>query len=402
MTAADWPAGLRDRAGLSSRLRMTSRPNIVEDRALLEAASREPFTGVVTSAGLVRDLFDTPRRTDTSPLLDAAAAYVCALPDEALKEGRFPLDDPSRRQWANPAVNLLRHGLLLEQLDPAARHRALRLIRASLSERGYKSVLDCMHLNRTIGEIRDEVADLNEWLYWFSLYGDPAPSQPWGWQLDGHHVNVNVTVVDGRIVTTPAFLGAEPVGAFAGKYAGTWVLQDEQDRGSALYASLSAAQRSAATVGTEMPADLLTGAGRDNYELNFEGVPFSAFSRAQLALAVELISVYVGRERKDSADLHMAEVLDHLPDTYFAWIGAPNPDGVFYYRVHSPVIIIEFEHARGIMFDNDYHARNHIHTVVRTPNGNDYGRDYLRQHHERFHSGTGSATRSEGVLSHRS
>ena len=402
MTAPDWPAGLRDRAGLSSRLRLTTKPNIIEDRVLLEAASREPFSGVVTPAGLVPGLFPASRRPHPSSLLAAAEAYRSALSGEELERGRFPLDDPSWRQWANPAVNLLRHGLLLEQFDPAARYRALGVVRASLSERGYKSVLDCMHLNRTIGEIRDEVDDLNEWLYWFSLYGDPAPSRPWGWQLDGHHVNVNCAVVDGRLVITPTFLGAEPVAAFAGKYAGTWVLQEEQDRGSALYESLSAAQRAAATVSDELPADLLTGAGRDNYELNYEGIQFSTFDRAQLALAIELISVYVRRERRDSADLHLAQVLDHLPDTYFAWIGAPNPDGVFYYRVHSPVIIIEFEHARGIMFDNDYHARNHIHTVVRTPNGNDYGQDYLRQHHERSHSGPGHATRSEGAISHRS
>jgi hypothetical protein len=260
-----------------------------------------------------------------------------------------------------------------------------------------------MHLNRTIGEIRGEIEDLNEWSYWFSLYGDQEPSQPWGWQLDGHHVNVNCAVVDGRLVLTPTFLGAEPVAAFAGKYSGTWALQDEQDRGSALYESLSTAQRQAATLAAAMPADLITGLGRDNYELNYEGVRLSTFSRAQQALAVELISVYVGRERKDSAALRLAEVLDHLSDTYFAWIGEPNPDGVFYYRVHSPVIIIEFEHARGIMFDNDYHARNHIHTIVRTPNGNDYGRDYLRQHHERSHRRPGESpeTRSESVLSNR-
>ena len=57
-------------------------------------------------------------------------------------------------------------------------------------------------------------------------------------------------------------------------------------------------------------------------------------------------------------------------------------DGVFYYRVHSPVILIEFDHLPGIALDNDYPTRDHIHTVVRTPNGNDYGKDLLRQHRE--------------------
>ncbi|MET7572901.1 DUF3500 domain-containing protein [Streptomyces sp. NPDC005492] len=389
MPYEDWPSGLRNRSGLSSRVRTVAQPNIVRDRERLEAASHEPFRGVTTSAGPVAGLFDRTRGTaDLSAVDGAARTYLDALSDGQRQVTRFPLDDPSRRQWANPSVNLLRHGLLLEDLDATARDRALDVVRESLSESGFQAVLNCMRLNRTIGEIRDEVADLNELMYWFSLYGEPAPSSPWGWQLDGHHVNVNCTVVDGRLVTTPTFLGAEPVAAFDGTFVGTWALQAEQDTGSALYKSLTDVQRAAATLHTDMPPDLFTGAGRDNYELDYQGAPFSTFTPRQLALALDLIAVYVGRERKESAEARMVEVVDHLSETHFAWVGHPNPDGVFYYRVHSPVILIEFEHSRGIMFDNDHHARNHIHTIVRTPNGNDYGQDYLRQHHERFHAGT--------------
>jgi hypothetical protein len=57
---------------------------------------------------------------------------------------------------------------------------------------------------------------------------------------------------------------------------------------------------------------------------------------------------------------------------------------VFYYRIHSPVILIEFDHQRPIALGRSgTPTRNHIHTVVRTPNGNDYGKDLLRQHHQR-------------------
>ena len=75
--------------------------------------------------------------------------------------------------------------------------------------------------------------------------------------------------------------------------------------------------------------------------------------------------------------------------TYFAWMGAVAGDGPFYYRVQSPVVLIEFDHHPGVAFDNVVPSRNHIHTVVRTPNGGDYGLDLLRQHHERFDHRTG-------------
>ena len=61
-----------------------------------------------------------------------------------------------------------------------------------------------------------------------------------------------------------------------------------------------------------------------------------------------------------------------------------SDDAVFYYRIHSPVILIEFDHQRPIGTRHlpapDVPTRQHIHVIVRTPNGNDYGKDLLRQH----------------------
>jgi hypothetical protein len=59
---------------------------------------------------------------------------------------------------------------------------------------------------------------------------------------------------------------------------------------------------------------------------------------------------------------------------------------VFYYRIHSPVILIEFDHQQPValrhLMTPGVPNTAHIHTVVRTPNGNDYGKDLLRQHYQ--------------------
>jgi hypothetical protein len=82
----------------------------------------------------------------------------------------------------------------------------------------------------------------------------------------------------------------------------------------------------------------------------------------------------------------MADVEKHLDETFFAWIGGVTENAVFYYRIHSPVILIEFDHQMPVGTRHLYPAqiptRQHIHVVVRTPNGNDYGKDLLRQHLE--------------------
>ena len=96
-----------------------------------------------------------------------------------------------------------------------------------------------------------------------------------------------------------------------------------------------------------------------------------------------MLGLYIDRAAPGHARVRRDEVLAHEEETYFSWVG--DPEFVFYYRVHSPVILIEFEHQRGVMFDNDVPLPLHIHTVVRTPNGNDYGVDLLRRHHERYH-----------------
>ena len=104
-----------------------------------------------------------------------------------------------------------------------------------------------------------------------------------------------------------------------------------------------------------------------------------------------LLATYTGRIRPGHAEIRYAEVKRHLGETHFAWVGPFDDASPFYYRILSPVILVEFDHQSGIVYDNDKPSRDHIHTVVRTPNGNDYGKDLLRQHyarHDHSHSTT--------------
>jgi hypothetical protein len=90
--------------------------------------------------------------------------------------------------------------------------------------------------------------------------------------------------------------------------------------------------------------------------------------------------VYVGRMCEPHRGLELQRIRAHLAETRFAWIG--DPERVpFYYRIHGPTILIEFDHHSGVFLANAEPEPFHIHTIVRTPNGNDYGMDWLRQHH---------------------
>jgi hypothetical protein len=280
------------------------------------------------------------------------------------------------------------------------RQAILELVRASLSAQGYDKTRDVMRLNRFLGELVGNTRVLGEWSYNFSLFGEPSASEPWGWQLMGHHLALNCLVLEGQMVLSPTFLGAEPNFADAGELAGTRLFQDEERGGLALLLAISAELRGEAilyhsTLGGDLPpgrrhfADQLHlgGAYQDNRIIAYEGVRAASFSPEQRRRLLELVRCYVEPLPDGPRKARMAEVEQHLGETRFCWIGGTDEDSTFYYRIQSPVVMIEFDQHSGVFLTNERPERFHIHTLVRTPNGNDYGADLLRQHYERSHRG---------------
>ena len=114
-------------------------------------------------------------------------------------------------------------------------------------------------------------------------------------------------------------------------------------------------------------------------ELRCDGLPVAAMTPAQRHQFIDLIALYTDRLPLAHAKLRLDEVRRHAGETIFAWIGQFDPASPFYYRIYSPVIFIEFYHQPGVALPNTGYNRRHAHALMRTPNGNDYGRELLRQ-----------------------
>jgi hypothetical protein len=348
-----------------------------------QALLAERFRGVTLGGAAEAGLFPLAGTgVSLAPVLEAALALKSALTKDQWAEARFPIDDRAWREWHNMHTFMLRHGLALHDKDAALRSAVMRLVEASSSAAGYASARNVMRLNGHAGEVTNRPQDFDEWFYWISIFGDPDPSEPWGWQIDGHHLCVSCFIYGDRMVMTPDFRGSEPVFAETGKFAGTRVFEEEESGGLALMNILTPDQRRQAVIGMDLPRDVITTAQVDNYNFDRTGVCCEAMTRGQQEALMAVIETYVGRIRPGHADLRMREVQSRLSDTWFGWIGETGADSPFYYRILSPVILIEFDHLPGIIWDNTEPTRDHIHTIVRTPNGNDYGRDLLRQHYE--------------------
>ena len=366
--------------------------------ARLKAAFAEPFQGISAEGDITPGLFPLQRTgIRSAPAVQAAHQYLARLRRSDFRRLALePLDSPDRRRWTNAFPDWMPAGLWLADLESDERAAALAVIEASLSASGFAQARDAMRINEALGEFINHSRDsICEFGYFFTIFGEPSSTTPWGWRLMGYHLVLYCTFIADQMVLTPAFVGAEMSVIDQGPYAGVQILQQEQRGGLELASSLSAAQRARAVLHpsikkADLPAALagldgrhLTAAGQDNRLLPYEGIAADALSEGQRELLFKLIDLYVSRAPEPYRTQRMAEIRGHLHETHFAWIG--DPERVpFYYRVHSPVIIIEFDHHSGIFLANAEPESFHIHTIVRTPNGNDYGSDLLRQHYASF------------------
>ena len=348
----------------------------------------EKYTGVTTHGAPAEGLFGIHSTgVSTEPIQRAAEDFLGSLTSEQVAKTVFPVDDPEWRKWMNQHF-YIRQGMGFDEMQEVQRNAAFGLLRESLSARGLKLTRDIMKLNHTLGELNgDNFVEYGEWLYWITVMGEPSSTEPWGWQLDGHHAIINYFVLGDQVVMTPFFVGSEPVIAETGKYMGTSILQVEQNRGLAMLRALSEVQQEQAVIQVSKTGnDNLGEAFKDNIVLDYAGVSVASWSDTQKDQLLELIELYIGNLRDSHARVRMEEVTAHLNDTFFAWIGGTDDEAVFYYRIHSPVILIEFDHQQpaGLrhLFSSDLPIRQHVHAVIRTPNGNDYGKDLLRQHYK--------------------
>ena len=357
----------------------------------------QPFTGV-TSDGVVR-----PGLYPLSPATagqEAPAAAMAAAARDLLasltpaRAGKlcYSVDAHEWQSWANPEFMQHDTGLRLDELAPNLRELILAVVEASLSPAGFDLVRNLMRINGFLGELVELPALMNEYSYNFALYGEPSVTAPWGWQLFGHHVALNVLVAGTQMVVSPVFLGAEPDVIDAGPHQGVAVFKGRIALARQLMASLPGPLRHKATLFADMqdpampegrlhPGDErhLAGCFQDNRVIPYEGIPVSEMPAAARAILDALLADFIELLPDGPRSARRQEIEAHWDETWFCWIGGWEAQEAFYFRLQSPVLVMELDHHTGVFLSNDTPAPFHMHTVMRTPNGNDYGRELVRQ-----------------------
>jgi hypothetical protein len=325
-------------------------------------------------------------------LRTATQSFVASLDAEQSKTSRFSLDQDERATWSNlplllqPAV-----GVLVKDLNDTQRVLLHHMLRASLSSQGYGKAAGIMRLDDVLREQEMQrlvdnpelkenplvvamADDRSSGHYAVAVFGDPKANS-WGWKMTGHHLAINITVTGEKVGYVPVFVGSNPMMVKAGQYAGWAALPAEGRVGIALMETLTPEQVKVAVLAAEVPQDIFEGPGRRASLKKFEGLSAKSLSAEQLVLLQRLVGEYVKNANADSAADHLDAIAAAGWDAlWFSWRGPVQSDGKFYYRVHGPRLLIEYNRQ----------DENHDHAVLRDP-VNDYGEDWLGHHYQELH-----------------
>ena len=330
------------------------------------------------SAALATEAGPTRAQTVDTDMTAAATAWLDALGDRR-DDGSFPFDDGERTDWHYIPGH--RSGIRFGDMTEAQRQASLALMRSTLSAGGIQKAVAIMALEAVLAEVEgSSISYRDPEKYFISVFGTPG-THPWGWRLEGHHLSINVTAAaPGAVSVTPTFLGTNPARIPGGPRLGERVQRDEYVLALRLARSLDPAQLEEAQLRGRSLGNIVAGPGRgDAFEAPV-GLPVGALTADQQVLLTTLIRTYVGLARDEVGRPYMDLVRAGWGRTRLAWAGPTTGAGPFYYRVHGPRLLIEF--------DNTQDGGNHIHSLWRDP-ANDFGRDDLHHHYRTAPDGHG-------------
>ncbi len=364
------------------------------------------------------------RRQMATAMATAAGRWLDSLDSaqDAVARWSFPADGERRRWFYTPTDH---GGLTLRDMTPPQQRLAFQLLATGLSQAGYVTMSTIIGLENVLDHLEGfgvswgHPRGRDPLRYYLRVFGDPA-SGAWAWRAGGHHVSLNFTIVNGAVAgSTPLFLGADPASSpLLGPHP-LRPLAGVEDLARDLTRSLDAVQRPRAVVSPRAPTDLVL-VNRVELSDGAEPLPLQDIWRGNLPdpfhnLAIEVQLVADEAAGLTAADLaamsfsvapkglaardmtpdqrHMLDTLlhryvDRLPDAFadeeasrFAgvllddvhllWAGGLEPGEPHYYRLHSPLLLAEY--------DNTARGANHVHTVWRHPSG-DFADDVLRGH----------------------
>jgi hypothetical protein len=295
----------------------------------------------------------------------AAVRLVESLDADQAAKATYAFDAPERLDWH--FIPRVRKGLPVKEMTSAQRALAFGLIQSGLAGSGYLKATTIMSLEQILKDLEQGKGPVRDpELYFVTLFGKPSDQGRWGWRVEGHHLSLNITLQDGKIISaTPAFFGANPAEVLQGPRKGLRTLADIDDRALRLLQALEERQKRVAVVDATAPKDIRAANTPQPPTDAAQGISFTDLDEPQRQMLKGLVEAYAENMPQEVSHAWLEEIHKAGPDNVrFAWFGAGERNQPHGYRIQGPTFLIEF--------NNTQNGANHIHSVWRNMLG-DFG-----------------------------
>ncbi len=310
--------------------------------------------GVIGMALLARGFVDTTG----NHMAESASRFLIALDDSQKAQATFGFTDPERLNWH--FIPKPRKGLPIKAMTPAQRALAFGLLQTGLGASGYLKATTIMSLEAILKDMEQGKGPVRDpELYFVTIFGTPSTTGKWGWRVEGHHLSLNFTLEDGKIVSaSPAFFGSNPAEVRQGPRSGLRTLADLEDRAIRLLQALDDSQKKVAVTAEKAPGEIRDPNTPQPPTAGAEGIAFGQLSDDQKPMLKSLVEAYAVDMTPEVAIAWLEEIKKAGPENIkFAWTGAPDRNGPHAYKIQGPTFLVEF--------NNTQTNGNHIHAVWR-------------------------------------
>ncbi|MGC6425414.1 MAG: DUF3500 domain-containing protein [Akkermansiaceae bacterium] len=310
----------------------------------------------------------------TAEMTNAAKTFLASLNDQQKKQAEFEFKNEERENWH--FVPMVRAGVRFGEMKAHQQHLAFGLLGTGLSQKGLLTATQIMTLEQILADRGGDPEIRNTEKYYIAIFGEPSDEKTWGWRFEGHHLSLNFTVMNNRVIGFPTFFGTNPAELKKGPLKGMRPLGEIEDAARDLAIALKEHGNSP-VFSEEAVKEILSHQDRTAKSQKVQGVTSKKMTGEEVKQLLALIDEISAFLRKDIRSDKLRKIYSlQRKDLHFAWAGSLEKGKGHYFRIQGADFLIEYANTQ-----ND---ANHAHLVWRDLK-NDFGRDVLKQHYEKGH-----------------
>lgn len=166
--------------GLEGKVRATRmlfpEPNSGAEKDIFD----KPYVGITTNGKPIENLFPIKKTgVSTTAIKNAVTAFIQTLTEEQKAISIFPIESKEWRRWHN-IENWQRAGVCLEEMNVIQKDLVFAILKEVLSARGLQKARDIMTMEAYLATLAPDIKELGSEKYWFTFYGRPSDTEPYG------------------------------------------------------------------------------------------------------------------------------------------------------------------------------------------------------------------------------